>query len=162
MASNTSKNTAPATDDVDAAFAAAGVNSTTGQDEFLSPDDLLDQVEEDDSEGWNPKEPSGISGWVTKLDTTRSDFAADGEDPNVPTVTIQTQAGDKYRIIGFASVLRRELTDKDPQVGDICAVKYFGEQILKTGKFAGRPFKNYGVAVVRVGGRGHQVNPHDQ
>lgn len=161
MASNTSKAAQP-TDDVDAAFSAAGVNSDTGQDEFIDPTDLLNQVEEDDSEGWNPKEPSGISGWVTKVDSTRSDFAADGEDPNVPTITIQTKDGDKYRIIGFASVLKREITDKNPQVGDIFAVKYFGEQILKTGKFAGRPFKNYGVAVVRVGGRGHQVNPHDQ
>lgn len=156
------KTPAPApTDDVDAAFAAAGVDTETGQDQFVDPDDLLNQVEEDDSEGWNPKEPAGISGWVTKLDTTRSDFAADGEDPNVPTVTIQTKDGDKFRIIGFATVLRREITDRDPQVGDIFAVKYYGTKPLKTGKFQGRDFRNYGTAVLRPGQKGYTPNPHD-
>lgn len=162
MAGKTSTTVTAPEDDVDAAFNAAGVNPQTGQDEFVDPDDLLNSVEEDDSEGWNPKEEGGISGWVTKVDTTRSDFAADGEDPNVPTVTIQNKDGDKYRIIGFASVLRRHIVDNNPQVGDIFAVKYFGEKPLKTGKFAGRPFKNYGAVVLRPGSRGYTPNPHEQ
>lgn len=145
-ASNASKN-APATtakerDEVDDLF---------DQDEFADLDDLLDEVEEDDSEGWVPTEAGqGIVGKVIKVGVTRSDFAADGEDPNVPTVTIETKTGDKYRIIGYSSVLKRELTDQDPKVGDFMAVKYFGEKKLKTGKFAGRPYKHFGVNVRRA------------
>lgn len=146
-------------DEADKIFAAAG-EPNGNPDEFVSPDDLLDTVEDDDSEGWNPKEPAGISGWVTALSQTRSDFANDGEDPMKPTVTIQTTSGDKYRVIGFASVLEREIKDKDPQVGDIFAVKFNGERILKTGKFAGRPFRHYSSAVVRVGSTKHMPNPH--
>lgn len=161
-ASNTSTKGKTAGDDVDAVFGAAGVNPDSGEQEFISPDDLLDTVEEDDSEGWNPKEPEGISGWVVNLSQTRSDFASDGEDPYKPTVTIQTMTGDKFRIIGFGSVLEREIKDKDPQVGDIFAVKYNGLRKLKTGRFQGKDFRHYSSAVLRPGQKGHQVNPHNQ
>lgn len=113
-------------------------------------DDLLDSVEEDDSEGWVPTEVGeGIAGVVVKVGVTRSDFAADGEDPNVPTVTIQVGDGTKYRVIGYGAVLKREMQDKDPQVGDKMAVKYFGEKPIKKGRFAGKPYKHFGVVVVK-------------
>ncbi len=132
-------------DDVDAMF---DQKQATDEDPFAGMDDLLDQVTEDDAEAWIPKEAGeGIVGIVTKRDQTRSDFAADGEDPFVPTVVLETKAGDKYRVIAYSSMLKREIVDKDPQVGDTMAVKYFGERPLKTGKFAGRPFKYYGVIV---------------
>lgn len=165
MASTTStkgKTAEQGLDEVDAVFNAAGTDPNTGEDQFMSPDDLLDTVEEDDSEGWNPKEPAGVSGWVIKLSQTRSDFANDGEDPMKPTVTIQTQAGDKFRIIGFGSVLEREIKDRDPQVGDIFAVKFNGLRKLKTGRFAGKDFRHYSSAVLRPGQKGYQPNPHDQ
>lgn len=146
-------------DEADAVFAAAGEDKPD-ESQFVSPDDLLDTVDDDDSEGWNPKEPSGISGWVIKLDRTRSDFAADGEDPFKPTVTIQTQAGDKFRIIGFGSVLEREIKDKDPQVGDIFAVRYNGERPLKTGRFQGKMFRHYSSAVIRSDSPKYMPNPH--
>ena len=115
--------------------------------EEIDPDDLLNEVEEDDSEGWVPKERNeGVSGKVIKVGTTRSDFAKDGEDPNVPTVTIQTKEG-KFRVIGYGAVLRRELLDKNPHVGDLIAVKYFGEKPIRKGKFQGRPYKHFGVIV---------------
>lgn len=134
--------TAQEKDEVDSLFdEPAGLS----EDDF---DDLLDDVEEDDSEGWVPKEKGeGISGKVIKVGTTRSDFANDGEDPNVPTVVIETKNGDKWRVIGYGTVLKREMIDRDPQVGDIMAVKYFGEKPIKSGKFQGRPYKHYGVAV---------------
>lgn len=119
----------------------------------IDADDLLDSVEEDDSEGWVPKERGeGIAGKVIKVGQTRSDFAKDGEDPMVPTITIQTKNGDKFRIIGYGAVLRRELLDKNPQVGDLCAVKYFGEKPIKKGRFQGRPYKHFGVVVRRAAG----------
>lgn len=130
------------TDEVDEMF------SESSEDDF---DDLLDQVVEDDSEGWVPSEPGeGIAGIVVKVGETRSDFAKEGEDPMVPTVTIQTKDGDKFRVIGYGAVLRRELLDANPQVGDKIAVKYFGEKPVKKGRYAGKPYRHFGVAVRRA------------
>lgn len=140
-------------DDVDAMFDQDG--KAAPEDDF---DDLLNNVEEDDSEGWVPKEKGeGISGIVVKVGETRSDYAKDGENPMVPTVTLECNdpqnPGEKikWRVIGFGSVLNRELTDADPQVGDRMAVKYFGEKPIKSGRFAGKPYKHFGVAIRRAG-----------
>jgi len=138
----------PDQEDLDEMFAGA---DQAEPDAGFDDDDLLGQVEEDDSEGWVPKVAGeGIVGKVVKVGVTRSDFAADGEDPMVPTVTIETKDGTKWRIIGFSAVLKRELRDQDPQVGDRMAVKYFGEKKLRTGKFQGRPYKHYGIIVQRA------------
>lgn len=138
----------PDQEDLDAMFGEDGTATDPGDD--WDEDDLLNKVEEDDSEGWVPKEKNdGIVGRVIKVTQTRSDFAKDGEDPMVPTVVIETKAGMKWRVIGYSAVLQREMKDRDPQVGDIMAVKYFGERTLRTGKFAGRPYKHYGVNVIK-------------
>jgi hypothetical protein len=145
----TSKTTAK--DDTDELFDKIGTGGVTAaaDDDF---DDLLDDVEEDDSEGWVPSEVGeGISGLVVKVGETRSDFANDGENPMVPTVTIQVKDGTKYRVIGYGAVLKRELQDADPQVGDRLAVKYFGEKPIKKGRFAGKPYKHFGLAIRRAG-----------
>jgi hypothetical protein len=142
----------------------AKANTTTPDDDLLNsmegnspavPDDdftdLLDEVEEDDSEGWVPSEKGdGVQGIVVKVGETRSDFANDGENPMVPTVTLLTSDGTKYRVIGYGAVLKRELQDADPQVGDMLAVKYFGEKPIKKGRFAGKPYKHFGVAIRRA------------
>lgn len=146
------KNTAASTgqDDVDEMFGKDPVAAS--EDDFAGVDDLLDTVEEDDSEGWVPKEKGeGIAGIVVKVGETRSDFANDNEDPMCPTVTVQTKDGTKWRVIGYGSVLKRELKDADPKVGDMMAVKYFGEKPIKSGKFQGRPYKHFGVVVRRKG-----------
>lgn len=135
-------------DDVDQMFQDAEAGA---QDADWDEGDLLDSVEEDDSEGWVPSEPGeGIAGRVVKIGQTRSDFAKDGEDPMCPTVTIETKDGAKFRIIGYGAVLRRELMDKNPQVGDLMAVKYFGEKPIRKGRFAGKPYKHFGVVVKRA------------
>jgi hypothetical protein len=144
MAASKSK----AQDEVDKMFAQDGAAGVPDDDDF---DDLLDEVEEDDSEGWVPSEVGeGVSGVVVKVGETRSDFAKDGEDPMVPTVTIQTKDGTKWRIIGYGSVLKRELQDADPKVGDRLAVRYFGEKPIKKGRFQGKPYKHFGVAIRRA------------
>jgi len=121
-------------------------------DDFIDAEDLLNQVEEDDSEGWVPKEKGeGIAGRVIRVGETKSDFANDNEDPMVPTVTVETKDGTKWRVIGYGAVLKRELKDADPQVGDLIAVKYFGEKLLRSGKFQGRPYRHFGVVVRKVG-----------
>lgn len=106
--------------------------------------DLLDEVIEDDAEGWVPNERGdGVQGVVLKVGETRSGFS----DDMAPTVTIETKEGNKLRIIGYGAVLRREILDHDPQPGDVFAVKYFGEKTIKNGKYAGKPYKHFGVAV---------------
>lgn len=111
-------------------------------------DDLLGEVIEDDSEGWVPDKPGeGVQGQVLKVGETRSDFS----DDMAPTVTLLTKDGAKLRVIGFGAVLRRELLDADPKPGDTVAIKYFGEKTIKKGKYAGKPYKHFGVAVRRAG-----------
>src|SRR5690606_41324758 len=127
------------------------VPATGSEDDF---DDLLNEVVEDDAEGWVPSEPGeGIAGIVVKVGETRSDFAKEGEDPMVPTVTIETKSGDRFRVIGYGAVLRRELLDANPQVGDRIAVKYFGEKPIKKGRVAGRPYKDFGGGIRRGNGQ---------
>lgn len=136
-------------DEVDEMF---GKDTAPSEDDFAGVDDLLNTVEEDDSEGWVPSEKGeGIVGIVVKVGETRSDFANDNENPMVPTVTLQTRAGDKFRVIGYGAVLKRELQDANPQVGDRLAVKFFGEKPIKKGRFAGKPYKHFGVAIQRKG-----------
>jgi hypothetical protein len=148
MAAST-KNVA-AQDDVDEMFGAPDVNMS--ESDFADVDDLLDGVVEDDSEGWVPSEKGeGIAGIVIKVGETRSDFANEGEDPMCPTVTIQTKDGTKWRVIGYGAVLKREIKDADPRVGDKMGVKYFGEKPIKNGRFAGKPYKHFGVVVKRAG-----------
>jgi hypothetical protein len=148
-ASKTVNATSSDFDDAENLFGASQVEAGSG--DFDEADDLLNTVQEDDSEGWVPTEKNeSLSGIVIKIGETRSDFAAKGDDPMVPTVTVQTRDGDKYRVIGFGSVLKREILDADPQVGDLFAVKYWGEKPIKKGPFAGKMYKHYSVAVRRA------------
>jgi hypothetical protein len=133
-------------DDVDALFAEAEASKMS--DEDFDFEDLLDQVVEDDSEGWVPTEPGeGISGVIVAIGTQRSDFAKAGEDPNCPTWTLQTKDGSKFRVIGFGTVLRREMEDSGASVGDRAAVKYFGKRVNKSGAFKGKESKIFGLVV---------------
>lgn len=142
MAKPTTSPTDADFDEAEGLFEADGA-STTDTD-FDDADDLLNSVQEDDAEGWVPTERGeAISGVVTKVGEVRSDFS----DDMCPTVTIRTKDGDKFRVIGYGSVLKRELEDAAPKVGDLMAVKYWGEKVLKKGKFAGKNYKHFSVAV---------------
>jgi hypothetical protein len=132
-------------DDAEDLFGGTGVAVEGG--DFEDADDLLNTVQEDDAEGWVPTEKGeSLAGVVVKVGETRSDFAKPGEDPMVPTVTVLTREGDKYRVIGFGSVLKREIEDANVQVGGLFAVKYWGEKPIKKGPFAGKNYKHYSVA----------------
>ena len=141
-------------DEVDEMFAGTEGGADTASDGDF--DDLLDSVEEDDSEGWVPTEKGeGIAGTLVKIGETRSDFAKDDDDPMCPTWTIQVRPtpeqvaagkpGDKFRVIGYGAVLKREMQDSNAEVGWRVAVKYFGEKPIKRGRFAGKLYKHYGV-----------------
>lgn len=139
--------TAPTDTDFAEADDLFGADGATDTD-FDEADDLLNSVQEDDAEGWVPSERGeSVSGVVVRISETRSDFARDGEDPMVPTITIKTKTGDKYRVIGYGSVLKKELLAAEFKVGDLGAVKYWGEFPLKKGKFAGKLYKKFSVAV---------------
>lgn len=109
--------------------------------------DLLDTLDDAGAPAWVPEEEGeGIQGKVTSVSEQDDEFNP-GE--KVPVVTVELADGEKVRVIGFSSVLRRELSDADPEIGDTLAVKYFGERELTKGKYAGRPYKLYRVAVRR-------------
>lgn len=142
MTKATTSPTAADFDEADDLFGADGASTSSA--DFDDADDLLNSVQEDDAEGWVPTERGeAISGVVVKVGEVRSDFS----DDMCPTVTIQTKDGDKYRVIGYGSVLKRELEDAGAKVGDLMAVKYWGEKVLKKGKFAGKNYKHFSVAV---------------
>jgi hypothetical protein len=102
--------------------------------------DLLGNIGEDDgSEAWTPEEPDGIQGRVVSRSTTKSDH----HDNPVPVVTIETSDGATVRIVGFRSVLSREITEKDPQPGDFFAVKYFGRKLKKNAKQGSKNNNDY-------------------
>ena len=54
-------------------------------------------------------------------------------------------------MIAYGAVLKPDLKDADPRVGDKIAVKYFGEKPIKKGRFMGKPYKHFGVVVRRAG-----------
>lgn len=48
--------------------------------------------------------------------------------------------------MGYQAVLRRELDEKNPQVGQVLAVKYLGRKSTQDGK---RSYANYGVETAK-------------
>lgn len=122
----------------------------SGLDDELGDDvvDLLDTLDDAGAPAWVPEdEGEGIQGTVTSVAEQDDEYNA-GE--KVPVVTVEVAGEDgpeKLRVIGFSSVLRREIHDANPEVGDTFAVKYFGERELTKGKFKGKPYKLYKAAV---------------
>lgn len=110
--------------------------------------DLLDELSDEDGEydPWRPEEPAGVQGVVKKIGTRSSDY----DPPTVPWIGIETSDGQKLGIAAFHGVLRRELEEQDPKVGDVLAVKFFGTKKVKSGKWAGKDFFHYRVAVRRA------------
>lgn len=139
-------------------FAASTTNA--GQEEDLlasmgsgdasaNDDDLLDSVDASAAPAWRPTEDGeGIVGEVTAISSIQSDYAdAEGNRPWCPMITIRQRDGQQWRIVGYQSVLRGELSSADPKVGDTLAVKFFGKQSTKDGK---RGYANYGVKIRRA------------
>lgn len=111
--------------------------------------DLLDGLDDAGAPAWVPDEAGeGVQGKVTSVAYQNDDYEDDpikAKDA-VPVVTIELADGDKVRVIGFSSVLRREIVDANPEPGDTFAVKYFGERTLTKGKYAGKPYKLFKAA----------------
>lgn len=113
-------------------------------------EDLLDSLDDAGAPAWVPEEEGeGVQGKVTSISYQDDEFEKDPELAKnaVPVVTLELKDGEKVRVIGFSSVLRREIKEQEPERGDTMAVKYFGERELTKGKYAGKPYKLFRVAV---------------
>jgi hypothetical protein len=112
---------------------------------------LLDQARNKQGDGataWKPEEKGeGVEGTVISVTYQESDY-----QPGVmiPTVTLEQADGAKVRVMGFRSVLRKEIEQENPQPGDLMAAVYMGTEKLKTGKFAGKPVHVYRVVVQKA------------
>lgn len=114
-------------------------------------DDLLDSIDEDESEAWMPTEKGeGIVGTVVRIDQTKSDFALPGQDPMVPVITVEVKNGDeeptRMRVIGYAFLLKKGIEEAAPSIGDTMAFKFLGKGQTKKGN----PINKYGVAIRRA------------
>lgn len=118
-----------------------------GNDDAGEVVDLLDGLGEgSDAQAWMPTEAGqGIQGTVLAVGTTTSEYTSEP----IPVVTLETAAGEKVRVTGYQSVLRREIEEAAPQRGDLFAVKYLGRKSTKDGK---REFHAYKAATRRGGG----------
>lgn len=111
------------------------------------PVDLLNEIDDSGAPAWVPdKDGEGVQGVVLHVGSQPDDY---NPDDTVPVVTLKTADGE-VRVIGFATVLRKEIREKAPQIGDTFAVKFIGSQTLKKGKFAGKPVKIYRAAIAEA------------
>ena len=126
----------------------ASIGQSDGDDDG---DELLAEMDGSGAEAWVPEDDGdGLVGRVIKVGVVRSDYPDEsGNRPSCPVVTLETKDGEQWRVIGYSSVLRRELMDAAPGVGDLCAVKFFGEKTMKKGPYRGKNYKHYGVVVRR-------------
>jgi hypothetical protein len=118
--------------------------------ETVEDDDLLNSIDDDESEAWMPTEKGeGIVGEVVRIGQTKSDFALPGQDPMVPVITVKVQDGDDtqlLRVTGYAFLLRKGIEEANPAVGDTMAFKFLGKGQTKKGQ----PINKYGVAIRRA------------
>ena len=110
---------------------------------------LLDQTEYD-VEGWRPESGDGVEGRITAISTRQGDY-----EPYpyleivVSNATNQELIGKAVGVHGFHTVLKRELADKSPAVGDNIAIRYFGKVESKSLDSRGKPtkFEKYRVVL---------------
>ena len=108
-----------------------------------SSDDMSQRLEHSPSSAWVPQTAGDkIIGTVRALGTCTSDFT--GKD--VPTVDIETDNGVR-QVRAYHSVLRRELNDQGPSVGDFIGIRYDG--LLKKKDGSGS-YHDYRVEVDRA------------
>lgn len=126
-----------------------GLSEDKGQNQDVL--DLLDGIDEAGGKSFIPEAAGdGIQGTVKAVSTTSSDYSSE----TVPVVNLTaakvivngkdvSSESEEWRITAYASVLKRELQDANPEAGDLLAVKFFGK---KQGKGA-HPYSHYKAAV---------------
>lgn len=91
---------------------------------LITPEEMVDL----ELSGWNPKPGDKVSGIV--LD--REDGVQGGFEPYT-MLTVQTGDDTAVNVHCFHSVLRGMVQSKNPQVGDVIAIKYLGKQKSREG-----------------------------
>jgi hypothetical protein len=102
---------------------------------------MLNQLEQDSAEGWNPNEGDTLVGVIQNIKASQPN-----EYGIYPIVTVATDDGTLVAVHCFHTILRNRLLEKRPAPGESVAIKYLGEKESKT---AGRSYHNYAVVVDR-------------
>ena len=118
-------------------------------DPFDDLEGLLKETDADaDSVGWMPEKAGDtVVGIVVRVGTEESDFEDKDGSTTVPVVTVESEDGTKYRVVGYRSILKREMNEKNPHIGDLFVARYYGTVKITKGKFAGKDAYKYGVGV---------------
>lgn len=120
-------------------------------------DDARNKKGSSEATAWKPDTAGdGVEGVVTEISHRESDFQA---GVMVPFVTLLTDKGDKVSVAGFRTVLRKEIEQEKPSIGDRMAAVYMGTEKLKTGKFAGKDVHVYRVVVDHKNGKSAASQP---
>jgi hypothetical protein len=90
------------------------------------------------AQSWRPQVGDKLVGTITSIGTRASQF---GDEP-YPVVTVRTDSGEEYRVFAYHSVLKAELAEQRPQVGDRIGISYLG-------KPEGRKWEAYKVVLQR-------------
>lgn len=130
-------------EDLDDLFEDDKPKAGAGDDE----DDLLDSIPEEAGEPWMPEPGEGIQGEVIERFEVPDEMK---ENETVPCLTLRDRDGDFWSVRGYRTILRREIRDTDPQIGDTWACRYIGPQEIKKGKFKGKDAHVYKARVRRA------------
>lgn len=103
---------------------------------------LLDQLDEAQAEGWRPKAGDKIVGQVVE----RS-MSSPGQYGAYPILTLQHPDGSKTAVHAFHTVLRNEIERLAVLLHDTIAIKYEG--IKSSDKAGGQEYESYRVALQR-------------
>jgi len=100
-------------------------------------------------EGWRPEAGDEILGEVVTVDTREGDYGP------YPYIEVEDEATGK--IVGvhaFHTLLKNEISQKRPQVGDTLGVKYHGKRETKRTDSKGRTqeYESYRVVFERASG----------
>lgn len=105
--------------------------------------DLLEDLDDTDAPMWRPEPGEGVQGVVVSRHQVPSKY--DGQPPT-EVVVLRLADSSQVAIFGSRSRSRAEIVDKDPQVGDTFAMKYFGAKPKAKGE---GEFHQYKAAVRR-------------
>lgn len=108
-----------------------------------SDDPLKRQMEGDYAEAFRFENPGDML--VGKVVGFSKGFSEYGPHP---VVTIKSEDdGEQYSVHCMQTVLRNQMSEADPKPGDRIAVKYLGDSEAKSGKRAGKAYKDFKVRV---------------
>jgi hypothetical protein len=79
-----------------------------------------------------PDQPNPLSGLVIGLSTQPSDY----DQGDVPRIQLLAKDGTEWSVVGFHTLLRRELQAAGPRLYDRLGILYQGEGVAKEGQSA--------------------------